>query len=65
MDKYITASRPLKWHFEDNEFETDNPEPFNRENESDVQIQNIPSIINPTINKKQNYLLDRYKLFST
>lgn len=58
MDRYITSSRPLKTHFEDNEFETDNPEPSNREHESDIQIQDLSSIINPTIDKKQNYLLD-------
>jgi len=57
MDKFVTSFRPLKRHNEDNEFETDNPGPPEREREPDIQ-DNTSSKINATIDEKENYLLD-------
>ncbi|XP_060863443.1 uncharacterized protein LOC132940058 [Metopolophium dirhodum] len=58
MNKFITSFRSLKRQHEDNEFETDNPGPSERERESDIQDNNISSKINATIDEKENYPLD-------
>lgn len=57
MDKFVTSFRSLKRQYEDNEFETDNPGPYEREREPDIQ-DNTSSKINATIDEKENYLLD-------
>jgi len=57
MDTFVTSFRSLKRQHEDNEFETDNPGPAEREREPDIQ-DNISSKINATIDEKENYLLD-------
>lgn len=60
MDKFVTSFRSLKRKYEDNEFETDNPEPSVREREREPDIQdNTSSKINAAIiDEKENYLLD-------
>jgi len=57
MDKYVTSFRSLKRQYEDNEFETDNPEPTVPEREPEIQ-DNTSSKINAAIDEKENYLLD-------
>jgi hypothetical protein len=59
MDKFVTSFRSLKKQYEDNEFETKNPEPYVRKREREPNIQdNTLSKINAAIDEKENYLLD-------
>jgi hypothetical protein len=51
MNSFITFFLPHKRHFDDNEFEVDNPEPFKREREPD--IQDLSSKIITTVYKKK------------